>query len=121
LIRHIVFFTVPADKVDEVRDGLSMLAGIPQALAFEVGINMKRDLFDNEVDLIVYAEFENAKTLDAFNAHPLYQASIDIVKPLRKMRIAADYETNGDGDVGRHKAGEPNLALADMNSGVIHQ
>ena len=42
-------------------------------------------------DFIVYAEFSNQEALDAYKAHPLYKKSISIVRPLRDMRIAADF------------------------------
>lgn len=44
MIRHIVFFTAPPEKVDEVRQGLSLLTEIPHALRLEIGTNVKRDL-----------------------------------------------------------------------------
>lgn len=94
MIRHIVFFTASEDKVEEVRRGLSLLTEIPHAQKFEVGASVKRDLFGNEVDLVVYGEFESLAALDAFKAHPHYQASIDMVRPIREMRIAADFDTD---------------------------
>lgn len=93
MIRHIVFFTAPEDQIDRVRAGLSLLTGIPHALTLEIGTNIKRDLFGNEVDIVVYGEFENAEALAAYKAHPVYRQSIDIVKPIREMRIAADFDT----------------------------
>ncbi len=92
MIRHIVFFSVkdPAD-LERVRAGLSVLAGIPHARMLEVGTNVKRDQLGNQVDLVVYGEFDDEAALAAYKAHPLYQQSIDLVRPLRELRIAADY------------------------------
>jgi quinol monooxygenase YgiN len=42
---------------------------------------------------VVYGEFEDAAALAAYKAHPAYQASIDIVRPIREMRIAADFDS----------------------------
>lgn len=97
MIRHIVFFTVkdPAD-LTRVRDGLTVLAGIPHALKLEVGTNVKRDQLGNAVDLVVYGEFADEAALAAYKAHPLYQQSIDLVRPLREMRIAADYVASSE-------------------------
>jgi hypothetical protein len=94
LIRHIVFFSVPdrAD-LDAARSGLSILTQIPHAQLLEIGANVKTDQLGTEVDLVVYGEFEDEEALAAYKAHPLYQASIDRVRPLREMRIAADYDT----------------------------
>lgn len=94
MIRHIVFFTArdPGD-VDAIRDGLAILAGIPHALKLEVAVNKKTDQLGNEVDLVVYGEFADEAALAAYKAHPLYQQSIDRVRPLRELRLAADYDT----------------------------
>lgn len=92
MIRHIVFFTVRPENLDSVRAGLSILTGIPHATTLEIGTNVKTDQFDQGIDLIVYGEFDDAAALAAYKAHPLYQESIDRVKPLREARFAADYE-----------------------------
>ncbi|MBS1300856.1 Dabb family protein [Loktanella sp. SALINAS62] len=91
-IRHVVFFSCkdPAD-IDRVVDGLSMLADIPAVSHFEVRRNRAQDRFANDVDVIVYAEFADDAALRAYRAHPIYDACIDIVRPLRDMRIAADF------------------------------
>lgn len=95
MIRHIVFFTVrDRADLDRVREGLSLLSGIPSASHWEVSPNLNADtLTEAPVDVVVYAEFTDADALAAYKAHPLYQRSIDIVKPLRETRIAADIES----------------------------
>lgn len=94
MIRHIVFFTVPdrAD-LDAVRAGLSLLTENPHARFVEIGTNLKTDQLGTDVDFVVYGEFDDEAALAAYKAHPLYQASIDRVRPLREMRLAADYDT----------------------------
>jgi len=91
-IRHVVLFNAK-DRADIPRivSGLELLADIPQAKAFEVRHNTRTDAFSSEADVVVYAEFESADDLAAYRAHPIYQQSIDIVRPLRDMRIAADF------------------------------
>ena len=71
--------------------GLELLAGIPNATFFEVRQNTQNDTLSSEVDVIVYAEFDSAGALAAYKAHPLYETSIKAVRPLRDMRIAADF------------------------------
>lgn len=94
MIRHIVFFTVAnPEHLDAVRAGLSILTENPHALKLEIGTNLKTDQLGGEVDFIVYGEFADEGALAAYKAHPLYQQSIDLVRPLREMRIAADYDT----------------------------
>ena len=94
MIRHIVFFSA-RDRTDleRIRAGLSILTEIPHALRLEIGENVKTDQLGGEVDLVVYGEFDDAEALAAYKAHPNYQRSIDIVRPLREIRIAADYDT----------------------------
>lgn len=94
LIRHIVFFSArDARDLETIRAGLSLLTDIPHPARLEIGENVKTDQLGGEVDLVVYGEFEDEAALAAYKAHPNYQRSIDIVRPLREIRIAADYET----------------------------
>ncbi|MBM1558265.1 Dabb family protein [Sulfitobacter mediterraneus] len=91
-IRHVVFFSAKnPDDIDRIVDGLTKLAEIPSVKHFEVSRNRNEDRFGNEVDVIVYAEFEDDAALTAYRAHQIYQDCIDIVRPLRDLRIAADF------------------------------
>ncbi|WJH39406.1 Dabb family protein [Aliirhizobium terrae] len=94
MIRHIVFFTATPDNVDEVRAGLSLLTENPHASVLEIGTNVKTDQLGTDIDLVVYGEFENEAALAAYKAHPTYQQSIDAVRPIREVRIAADYDSD---------------------------
>lgn len=91
-IRHVVFFSAK-DQADlpRIMEGLKLLADIPHAEVFEVRRNTRDDALSNEVDVVVYAEFGSQEHLTAYKAHPLYQEAIDIVRPLRDLRIAADF------------------------------
>lgn len=93
MIRHIVFFSVAdASDKDTVFAGLNLLRDIPSLQHFEVGQNERLDqIGGEEPDFVVYAEFATTADFEAYKAHPLYQKSIEIVRPLREMRIAADY------------------------------
>ncbi|MGV3553083.1 Dabb family protein [Rhizobium sp.] len=94
MIRHIVFFSArKAEDLETIRAGLSLLTEIPHAARLEIGENVKTDQLGTEVDLVVYGEFADAAALAAYKAHENYQRSIDIVRPLREMRLAADYDT----------------------------
>lgn len=93
MIRHIVFFTVK-DGIDKeiVFQGLSLLTGIPHKLHLEVGRNLLTDAISpGGPDFIVYGEFADEAQLAQYKAHPLYQQSISIVRPLRDLRMAADF------------------------------
>ena len=91
-LRHVVFFSAK-DKADIPRivAGLEMLAAIPHSRSFEVRQNTQSDALSSEVDVIVYAEFDSTAALAAYKADPLYTASIKAVRPLRDLRIAADF------------------------------
>lgn len=92
MIRHIVMFSCkdPAD-LDAVVRGLSVLTEIPHARVLEVSRNEKIDQLANDVDVVVYGEFETIDDFRAYKAHPLYQDSINQVRHLRDVRMAADY------------------------------
>ncbi|GGG00022.1 MULTISPECIES: Dabb family protein [Rhizobium] len=94
MIRHIVFFTATSENLEDVRAGLSMLTANPHASLLEIGTNVKTDQWDREVDFIVYGEFEDEAALAAYKAHPIYHKSTETVRPLREMRIAADYDSD---------------------------
>ena len=91
-IRHVVLFSAK-DKADVTRivDGLSMLADIPHASVFEVVQNSQVDALSGEIDVVVYAEFDDDAALQAYKSHQIYQDAIAVVRPLREMRIAADF------------------------------
>ena len=96
MIRHIVFFTAkdPKDR-HTILEGLQLLADIPHTQNFEVGQNQKLDRISKDgPDFVVYAEFEDEEGLKAYKEHPIYEKSIGIVRPLRDMRIAADFTTD---------------------------
>ena len=92
MIRHIVMFRArdPRDR-EVVRDGLALLKDIPAADVLEVEYNSRIDPWSDEADIVVYGEFADEAALAAFKAHPLYAESIRRVRPLRDLRIAADY------------------------------
>ena len=94
MIRHIVFFTARDQKYKEtIYNGLLTLTNIPDCLQIEVGINTRHDpISQKSPDFIVYAEFDSDEQLARFKNHELYEKSIQIVRPLRDMRIAADFD-----------------------------
>lgn len=93
MIRHIVFFTARnvSDR-ESVYDGLKILTEIPDCLRLEIGRNFQNDrISPGGPDFVVYGEFKDEAQLAAYKAHPLYAKSIELVRPLRDMRIAADF------------------------------
>ena len=91
-IRHVVFFSAKDRRsIDQIVEGLSMLAKIHHARFLEVSHNRQVDATSSEVDVVVYGEFAHQSDLDAYKAHPIYQECIAVVKPLRDLRVAADF------------------------------
>ncbi|UWU75811.1 Dabb family protein [Bradyrhizobium huanghuaihaiense] len=92
MIRHIVLFTAKdRAHITQMIEGLSILTTIPHARRIEIARNQKTDQLGNEIDVVVYGEFDNEMELAAYKAHELYQESIRRVRPLRELRFAADY------------------------------
>ncbi|PIE10939.1 MAG: stress responsive protein [Rhodobacterales bacterium] len=93
MIRHVVMFSVrrPEDA-EAVHDGLCLLKANPHALTLEVGRNLATDPIPGaQVDFVVYGEFADESALQAFKTHPTYAASIAAVRPLRDLRVSADF------------------------------
>ena len=96
VIRHVVLFSAKhAADIPTIRQALRGLAAIPFASHLEVALNRRWDQVANETDLVVYAEFEDEDALAAFKAHPIYDATTAIVRPLRETRIAVDFTAEG--------------------------
>ena len=94
MIRHIVFFTAKSpDTIEAICAGLALLAEIPHSNVFEIRRNSKVDLYGNDIDVVVYAEFADREAFDAYKAHPNYAEATRRVRPLRDMRHAADIVT----------------------------
>lgn len=107
MIRHIVLFSAKdPNDLELIRRGLSILTDIPHALKLEIAENRKSDPISSEVDVVVYGEFADDAALAAYKSHALYAESIRRVRPLRALRLAADYviseattEPHADGGV----------------------
>lgn len=54
MIRHIVFFTANNEAhIDQIIDGLSLLAAIPHSRRLEVARNRKTDQLGNDIDIVL--------------------------------------------------------------------
>lgn len=91
MIRHIVLFTAKADdQIETVYNGLKMLESIDGPWSLSVTKNNKIDKIANDIDVVVYGEFPDEAALEQYKADPIYQKAIDIVRPIRDMRVAVD-------------------------------
>ena len=91
LLRHVVFFSARnrAD-VERLYEGLLLLTLIPHGRV-EIGRNLGIDTLSAPVDFVVYGEFADEAELARYKAHPTYAASIAIARPLRELRVVADF------------------------------
>jgi heme-degrading monooxygenase HmoA len=91
VIRHIVLFTAKSPKhLPAIMEGLALLGTIPHVSHFEVTENSRVDQIGNDIDVVVYAEFESEAALKAYKSHPTYAEATRRVRPLRELRFAAD-------------------------------
>ncbi len=94
MIRHVVLFSANPGEKDHLLIGLKKLeALVDEDLAekLEVKENLKLDTYSQECDVIVYGEFLSQDQLDKFKAHSIYQDCIKVVRPIRDLRIVADF------------------------------
>ena len=65
-------------------------------MRLEVAENLATDPIPGpSPDVVVYGEFKDEAQLAAYKEHPLYQQSIARVRPLRELRVAADFMADG--------------------------
>jgi hypothetical protein len=94
VIRHVVLFSANPGEKESLVLGLKKLeALVDESLAekLEVKENLKLDKYSQECDVIVYGEFLSQDQLEKFKAHSIYQDCIKIVRPIRDIRIVADF------------------------------
>ncbi|MEW7007668.1 Dabb family protein [Lentilitoribacter sp. EG35] len=95
MIRHIALFSAKDPKhIDLIAKTLAGYSKIPGVKNFEVSKNRKIDALENDVDVILHAQFETEADLDAYKAHPIYLNGIEVVRPIRELRIAVDYDSS---------------------------
>lgn len=100
MVKHIVMWRLQ-DEVDGVaktaaavaiKEALEALKGkIPGLLHLEVGLDFDRG--EQAADIVLYSELESRDALAAYQAHPLHQAVVPLVRKHARERIVSDYET----------------------------
>ncbi len=91
MIRHIVLFTAKTtNDLDTIYNGLKLLETIEGNWSLNIYKNNKIDQIANDIDVVVYGEFQDETALAQYKSHPTYQKAIEIVRPLRDKRIAVD-------------------------------
>lgn len=72
-------------------DGMSQSADKPASSAGADETSQPVASTPGPVDLVVHALFDDEAALTAFREHPIYQRSVEHVRPRRELRIAVDY------------------------------
>lgn len=89
MIRHIVLFGARNKaQIDRIIEGLSPLAKIPYARRLEVSRNKKIDQLGNDIDVVVYGEFDNEAEFAVKS-----QQSIEIARFLVSVMVAGTRNT----------------------------
>jgi len=99
MVKHIVMFELKdefkgktkEDNIPIVLETLRGLSKIDGVRDLEVHLNNKSDPHSKNIDIVLEALFEDEKALESYKKDPIYQRSIDTVKPLRINRYAVDY------------------------------
>lgn len=93
MIKHIVMWRVREDAgVQQIKQAMEAMQGqIPGLLKLEIGIDFSED--PDAADIVLYSEFEDRASLDAYHDHPAHVAVKSLIKQARTERRVVDYET----------------------------
>lgn len=98
MIKHIVMWTIRpvdagsvTDTAHEMKTRLEALNGLlPGLLRLEVGVDFGRT--PASADVVLYSEFTDRESLDAYQVHPDHVAVGEFCNSVRAQRMVADYE-----------------------------
>lgn len=93
MVRHIVMWKL-RDKADApmLRQQLEAMRGrIPGLLHIQAGIDFLAS--EQSADLVLVADLESREALDAYQAHPVHQAVVPLIRAAVVSRTVVDYET----------------------------
>jgi len=82
------------DKADAVmlKEQLEAMRGrIPGLLNIEAGIDYLAS--EQSADLVLVADVESREALDVYQAHPVHQAVVPLIRQAAIARTVVDYET----------------------------
>ena len=99
MIKHIVMWKMRDDIIGEAREQAqrkikaafeALMGQIPGLLKIELGIDNTAS--PDSMDIILDSEFESQAALDGYQAHPLHNAIVPMVRDVRVERRVGDYE-----------------------------
>lgn len=97
MVKHIVMWNVRGDTPEQkkksaelVKTAFESLSGkIPGLTKLEVGLDVSE--VDYACDVVLYTEFENQESLDAYASHPEHMRVKQVVGDVRIARHQVDY------------------------------
>lgn len=93
MLHHVVLFSAKSPEfVEDIFQGLKLLEQIPHSEQLVITRNLKKDQISGDIDVVVFGVFKDLEQLEQYKAHPLYQESIQRVRPLRDTRAVADFK-----------------------------
>jgi len=99
MVKHIVMWrlhgevdgTLKREAAVIIKNALEDLSGkIPGLFHIEVGLDF--DGSEQAADVVLYSELESRKALAVYQAHPLHQAVVPLVKKYACERVVVDYD-----------------------------
>jgi hypothetical protein len=79
------------EALRRIKEGFEALHGkIPGLQKIEIGFDFSQGA--DSADIVLYSEFESRAALDGYQAHPLHNALVPIVRDVRVERRVGDYE-----------------------------
>ena len=92
MLRHVAMFRWKDDAADEqkksARDAAAgMLGQAPTLRAITVGHDIRRN--PNNWDMVLVADFDDVKALEAYFAHPVMNATSDLIASVTKKELTA--------------------------------
>jgi hypothetical protein len=92
MLRHVAMFRWREDATDDqkraARDAAAgMLGKVPTLRAITVGHDIRRN--PNNWDMVLVADFEDVKALESYFAHPVMQATSDLIASVTKKELTA--------------------------------
>lgn len=100
MIKHIVIWKLKEhaegkskqENAQQLKSDLEKLNGIiPGLIHLEVGININSQ-GDDDADVILYSEFENAGALEKYYPHPEHMKIVPFAQSIRSERRVIDYK-----------------------------
>lgn len=94
MLVHIVLFKFKADARDQIEPARAALAALPHIIPeikhYELGVDIVQS--ERSYDLALYSKFESLDALKVYQAHPVHQEVLAMIRAATSSIITVDYE-----------------------------